>query len=182
MLRFAFNTIFSIHAKAFPIAVIPKFSFNYTPIRLMANHRHKKMVKLAKGYRGRANRCFTVAKQKVEKAWQYMYRDRKVRKREYRKLWIQRINAASRIYGVPYATLISRLNAANIKLNRKSLSNLAIYEPLSFKSVIEVANIKGASAATRPAAVKKIKRKTKDEIEEEKTPPQRVTRKIIIDL
>jgi hypothetical protein len=72
------------------------WSHIYTPHRSMANHRHKKIIKLAKGYRGRANRCFTVAIHRVRKARQYAYRDRKTQKRNIRKLWIQRINAGSR--------------------------------------------------------------------------------------
>ena len=110
--------------------------------RGMANHRHKKIVKLAKGYRGRANRCFTVALHRVAKARQYAYRDRKVQRREVRSLWIQRINAATRMYGMPYSSLINKMNASNIQLNRKVLADMAITEPLSFKSVVEVAKNK----------------------------------------
>mmetsp|Transcript_3289 Transcript_3289/g.3451 ORF Transcript_3289/g.3451 Transcript_3289/m.3451 type:complete len:141 (+) Transcript_3289:153-575(+) len=110
-------------------------------VRGMANHRHKKILKMAKGYKGRANRCFTVAKRRVEKALQYSYRDRKVKKRDFRTLWIQRINAASRIYDLPYRIFINNLLHANIKLNRKVLSDLAVTEPLSFKSVVEVSKL-----------------------------------------
>lgn len=117
-------------------------------VRGMANHRHKKMIKRAKGYRGRANSCFTVAKQRVEKAFQYAYRDRKVKKREFRKLWIQRINAAGRMYGVPYASLVNCLSRANIILNRKVLSEMATQEPLSFKGIVEVA-LSTATPTTR---------------------------------
>ena len=107
--------------------------------RGMANQRHKKVIKLAKGYRGRANRCFTVALHRVNKARQYAYRDRKVQKREIRSLWIQRINAATRMYGLPYSGFVNRMAANSIKLNRKVLADMAITEPLSFKSVVEVA-------------------------------------------
>lgn len=107
--------------------------------RGMANQRHKKVIKLAKGYRGRANRCFTVALHRVNKARQYAYRDRKVQKREIRSLWIQRINAATRMYGLPYSSLVNKMATSSIQLNRKVLADIAVTEPLSFKSVVEVA-------------------------------------------
>mmetsp|Transcript_62660 Transcript_62660/g.123331 ORF Transcript_62660/g.123331 Transcript_62660/m.123331 type:complete len:142 (+) Transcript_62660:72-497(+) len=113
-------------------------------VRGMANQRHKKMIKLAKGYRGRANRCFTVAIQRVTKARQYAYRDRKVKKRDFRTLWIQRINASSRMYGLPYSVMMSNLTRKDVALNRKILADLAVTEPLSFKSVVEVAKLKHA--------------------------------------
>ena len=116
--------------------------------RGMANARHKKMIKLAKGYRGRANRCFTVALHRVNKARQYAYRDRKVQKREIRSLWIQRLNASSRLYGMPYNRLIHQLNASSIQLNRKVLADIAVTEPLSFKSVVEVAKAKKGPSIT----------------------------------
>lgn len=125
--------------------------------RGMANHRHKKMIKMAKGYRGRAKSCFSIAKQKVYKALQYNYRDRKVRSREYRKLWIQRINASSRMYGVTYGDFINRLSKSNITLNRKVLSDMAITEPLSFKSIIAVTNETAASSPTLGRKNKYIK-------------------------
>ena len=106
----------------------------------MANHRHKKYIKLAKGYRGRTN-IISVAYRRVQKARQYAYRDRKAKKRDFRKLWIQRINAGSRIYGIPYSKLTNRLLCSNIKLNRKVLSDLAMTEPLSFRSIVEVAKL-----------------------------------------
>jgi large subunit ribosomal protein L20 len=109
--------------------------------------KHKKFVKLAKGFIGRGNRCYKMAKHRVDKARQYAYRDRKVRKRDFRTLWIQRINAASRIHGVTYNSLIHRLAQSNIHLNRKALAELAFNEPLSFRSVVEVA--KASSAPTK---------------------------------
>ena len=108
--------------------------------RSMANHRHKKYIKLAKGYRGRTN-IISVAYRRVQKARQYAYRDRKVKKRDFRKLWIQRINAGSRIYGIPYSKLTNNLLRSDIKLNRKVLSDLAMTEPLSFRSIVEVAKL-----------------------------------------
>jgi large subunit ribosomal protein L20 len=109
--------------------------------RGMANARHKKIVKMAKGYRGRANRCFTVALHRVNKAKQYAYRDRKVQKRNARTLWIQRINAGVRLHGMKYNHFINRLHLGNVQLNRKVLADIAVTEPLSFKSVVEVAKV-----------------------------------------
>jgi large subunit ribosomal protein L20 len=111
--------------------------------RGMANQRHKKVIKLAKGYRGRANRCFTVAFHRVQKARQYAYRDRKVQKRDIRKLWIQRINASVRMYNYfTYSRFINKLAQNKVMLNRKVLADIAITEPLSFRSVVEVAKAK----------------------------------------
>jgi large subunit ribosomal protein L20 len=106
-------------------------------VRNMANHRHKKIIKLAKGYRGRGKNCYSIAYRRVLKARQYAYRDRKVKKREFRKLWIQRINAASRIHGLPYNNLIHNMSKANVILDRKVLSEMAITEPWSFRAVVE---------------------------------------------
>ncbi|MES2677346.1 MAG: 50S ribosomal protein L20 [Pseudomonadota bacterium] len=99
--------------------------------------RHKKILKLAKGYRGRAKNCFRVAIEKVEKALQYAYRDRKVRKRDFRGLWIQRINAAVREQGLIYSQFINGLKLANIGLDRKVLADLAVREPNAFNQVVE---------------------------------------------
>lgn len=110
--------------------------------RALASQKHKKFIKFAKGYRGRANRCFRVAVQRVEKAWQHAYRDRKVKKRIMRRLWIERINAGARMYGVPYNRFIAGLATANIDLNRKVLADLAATEPYSFRSVVEVTRSK----------------------------------------
>lgn len=109
-------------------------------VRGMANHRHKKILKLAKGYKGRANRCYTIAIQRVTRAKQNAYRGRKEKKRNFRKLWIQRINAASRMHGVAYSILINNLAKSDIVLNRKVLSDLAVTEPLTFKAIVEVSN------------------------------------------
>jgi large subunit ribosomal protein L20 len=99
--------------------------------------RHKKILKLAKGYRGRAKNCFRIAIEKVEKALRYAYRDRRVKKRDFRALWIQRINAAVREHGLIYSKFISGLKAANIDLDRKVLSDLAIREPETFAKIVE---------------------------------------------
>lgn len=104
-----------------------------------ARARHKKVLKLAKGYRGRANNCIRVAIEKVEKALRYSYRDRRNRKRDFRALWIQRINAAVREHGLIYSQFIAGLKLAGIDLNRKMLSEMAIHNPESFKQVVDAA-------------------------------------------
>ncbi len=99
--------------------------------------RHKKILKLAKGYRGRAKNCYRIAIEKVEKALRYAYRDRRARKRDFRGLWIQRINAAVREYGLIYSQFINGLKLANVDLDRKILADLAVREPETFKQVVE---------------------------------------------
>lgn len=99
--------------------------------------RKQKVVKKAKGYYGRAGSCYRVAIEKVEKGMQYAYRDRKRRKRDFRKLWIQRINAAVREQGMVYSRFIDGLNKAGITLDRKVLSELAISEPEAFKGIVQ---------------------------------------------
>ncbi len=101
--------------------------------------RHKKILKLAKGYRGRSSTCFRVAIQKVEKALRYAYRDRRAKKRNFRALWIQRINAGTRQYGVPYSRFMDGLKKAGIALDRKVLADIAAREPEAFKSLVEKA-------------------------------------------
>ncbi len=102
-----------------------------------AHARHKKVTDKAKGYYGRRKNVFRVAVQAVEKSGQYAYRDRKVRKRTFRGLWIQRINAAARELGMTYGVLINKLNIAGFNINRKMLADLAVREPDSFKSIVE---------------------------------------------
>ena len=99
--------------------------------------RKREVVKKAKGYYGRAGSCYRVAIEKVEKGMQYAYRDRKNRKRDFRKLWIQRINAAVREHGMVYSRFVDGLNKAGITLDRKVLSELAISEPAAFKSIVD---------------------------------------------
>jgi large subunit ribosomal protein L20 len=103
--------------------------------------RHKEMVKLGKTYRGRASTNYRVAIEKVEKALRYAYRDRKARKRDFRGLWIQRINAAVREHGLTYSRFINGLKRAGIELDRKQLSDIAITEPAAFKSLIDSAQM-----------------------------------------
>src|SRR6516165_6133138 len=107
-----------------------------------AHAKHKKVIKAAKGYYGRRKNTIRVAKQAVEKAQQYAYRDRKRRKRNFRALWIQRINAAVREHGLTYARFIAGLASAGIEVDRKVLSDLAITEPAAFAAIVEQA--KGA--------------------------------------
>ena len=97
-----------------------------------AHAKHKKVIKKAKGYYGSRKNTIRIAKQAVEKAAQYAYRDRKVRKRNFRSLWIQRINAGAREHGLTYGRLIDGLTKANIEVDRKVLSDLAIHEPEAF--------------------------------------------------
>ncbi|MDD3287848.1 MAG: 50S ribosomal protein L20 [Alphaproteobacteria bacterium] len=101
--------------------------------------RHKAVLKLSKGYRGRSSTNFRIAIEKLEKGLRYSYRDRKNRKRDMRSLWIVRINAAVREEGLTYARFINALKRLGIELDRKQLSDLAINEPESFKSLIEAA-------------------------------------------
>jgi len=101
--------------------------------------RKQKVVKKAKGYYGRAGSCYRVAIEKVEKGMQYAYRDRKNRKRTFRKLWIQRLNAAVREHGMVYSRFIDGLTKAGIELDRKVLSELAISEPAAFKTIVDQA-------------------------------------------
>jgi large subunit ribosomal protein L20 len=104
-----------------------------------AHARHKKVLKAAKGYYGRRKSTIRVAKQAVEKAGQYAYRDRKAKKRNFRSLWIQRINAAVREQGLTYGRFIDGLNKAGIEIDRKVLSDMAIHQPEAFGALVEKA-------------------------------------------
>ncbi len=102
-------------------------------------NRRKKILDQAKGYWGRRSKLMRTAKDAVRKAGQYAYRDRKVRKREFRRLWIARISAATRSEGLSYSLFMNGLSKAGIVLNRKTLSNMAIESPSSFKALVETA-------------------------------------------
>ena len=102
-------------------------------------NRHKKVLKLSKGYRGRSSKCFRVALERLEKALQYAYRDRRAKKREFRGLWIQRINAAARLHGLTYSKLMGGLKVAGITLDRKVLSDIAIRDAAAFGKIAEQA-------------------------------------------
>ena len=105
------------------------------------NAKRKKLLKLARGYRGRSKNNYRLALERVEKGLQYAYRDRRVRKRNFRALWIQRINAGARLSGLTYSQFMNGLKKAGIELDRKVLSDIAVREPLSFKSLVEAAQI-----------------------------------------
>lgn len=105
----------------------------------VARKRRKKILKLAKGFRGSHSRLFRTANQQVMKALRNAYRDRRKRKRDFRRLWITRINAAARLHGLSYSQLIGKLAKANVGLNRKMLAQLAMLDPGAFAKVVEVA-------------------------------------------
>ena len=102
-------------------------------------NRHKKVLKLARGYRGRSGNCYRIALERLEKALQYAYRDRRNKKRDFRGLWIQRINAAARLNGLTYSTLMGGLKAAGVQLDRKSLSEIAIHDAAAFTAIAKSA-------------------------------------------
>ena len=102
-----------------------------------AKARRKKVLKLAKGYFGRRKNVHTVAKNAVDKGLQYAYRDRRQKKRNFRSLWIQRINAGARLHGMSYSEFMGKINAKGIELNRKTLADLAMNHPDAFKAVVD---------------------------------------------
>lgn len=98
--------------------------------------RHKKLLKMASGYRGAKSKLYRIAKETLDHALVYAYRDRKAKKREFRKLWIQRINAGAREHGMSYSVLMSQLKAKNIEIDRKVLAELAFSDPKGFEAVV----------------------------------------------
>jgi large subunit ribosomal protein L20 len=112
---------------------------------VIAGRRHKKVLKKAKGYYGARSKVYRVAKQAVIKAGQYAFRDRRAKKREFRALWVQRINAAARLHGLSYSRLIDGLRKASIEIDRKALADLAVHDAAAFGVVAEKA--KAALAA-----------------------------------
>ncbi len=109
--------------------------------------RHKKVLKKAKGYKGRNKNVFRAAVERVERAGQYAYRDRRVRKRTFRGLWIQRINAGTRLHGVTYSQFMHGLSKAGIEVDRKILSDIAVHEPEAFKALVDQAQAALAKSA-----------------------------------
>tara|TARA_B100001564_G_scaffold353569_1_gene362759 strand:- start:1497 stop:1871 length:375 start_codon:yes stop_codon:yes gene_type:complete len=105
----------------------------------VSKNRHKKVLKMAKGYRGRSKSCFRVAIERVEKGLQYAYRDRRNKKRDFRGLWIQRINAAARQHDLTYSKFINGIKLAGIELDRKVLADIAITDPQGFASLAKQA-------------------------------------------
>jgi len=112
-----------------------------------AHAKHKKVIKAAKGYYGRRKNTIRVAKQAVEKAQQYAYRDRKAKKRSFRALWIQRINAAAREHGLTYGRFIDGLTKAGVEIDRKVLADIAVRDNAAFKALVDQ-----AAAAVQKAA------------------------------
>ena len=110
--------------------------------------RHKKVLGLAKGYRGRGSTAYRVAIEKVEKALRYAYRDRRTRKRDFRALWIQRINAGAREHGLTYGQFMHGIKLSGLELDRKVLSDLAVREPATFEAIVATAR----SALSEPGA------------------------------
>ena len=106
---------------------------------VVAKSRHKKILSQAKGFRGRRSNVFRIAKEAVMKAGQYAYRDRRQKKRQFRELWIVRINAACRELGITYSRFISGLIKANIQIDRKVLSNIAVFDKQAFAKYVEIA-------------------------------------------
>ena len=105
----------------------------------VARKRRNKILKLAKGFRGSHSKLFRTANQQVMKALRYAYRDRRNRKRDFRRLWITRINAAARLHDISYSQLMGQLKKANIEINRKMLAQMAVLDPDGFVKVVEVA-------------------------------------------
>ena len=103
--------------------------------------KHKKVLKKAKGYYGRSKNVFRVAVQTVERSMQYAYRDRRNRKRDFRGLWIQRINAGARLHGMTYSQFMNGLKKATIEIDRKVLAELAVNQPETFKTLVEKAQL-----------------------------------------
>ena len=104
---------------------------------VQAKAKHKKILKMAKGYRGRAKNVFRIAKERVEKGLQYAYRDRRTKKRNFRALWIQRINAGVREHGMSYSQFINGIKKAEIDIDRKILADIAKNNPTTFKFIVD---------------------------------------------
>lgn len=108
--------------------------------KVAAHHRRKKVLKLAKGYWGARSKVYTIAKHHVDKALQYSYEHRRMKKRQFRQLWIARINAAARLNGTTYSRLIDLLNKKQIAINRKILAEIAVSNPDAFTQVVKFAS------------------------------------------
>jgi large subunit ribosomal protein L20 len=101
-----------------------------------ARRRRNRLLKWAKGYRGKRSKCHAIANESVQHAWMHMYKSRKQKKRDFRALWIQRINAAARTLGVSYSKLMGKLGKADVQLNRKMLAEIAISDPVAFQAIV----------------------------------------------
>jgi large subunit ribosomal protein L20 len=104
-----------------------------------SHRRHKKVLEQTKGFRGRAKSCFRIAIRRLQKSWEYAYVGRKVKKRDYRSLWIQRINAGVRLHGLKYSTFMNGIKKSGILLDRKIIADLALNNPAEFLKIIEIA-------------------------------------------
>ena len=104
-----------------------------------SDRRHKKVLEQTKGFRGRAKSCFRIAIRRLQKSWEYAYVGRKVKKRDYRSLWIQRINAGVRLHGLKYSTFMNGIKKSGILLDRKIIADLALNNPAEFLKIIEIA-------------------------------------------
>ena len=114
-----------------------------------AHARHKKILKLAKGYRGRRKNVYRIAKEAVMKAGQYAYRDRRQRKRQFRALWIARINAAAREFGLSYSVFMNGLKKASIDIDRKVLADLAVFDKGAFEKIVAQAKNRQTQSKTQ---------------------------------
>ncbi|NHM26093.1 50S ribosomal protein L20 [Desulfofundulus sp. TPOSR] len=112
---------------------------------VVSRKRHKKILKLARGYRGAKSKLYRIARQQVMKSLAYAYRDRRARKRDFRRLWIARINAAARMNGITYSRLMNGLRKAGVEINRKMLADLAVNDARAFGKLVEVAKSKVGS-------------------------------------
>lgn len=112
-----------------------------------AHARHKKYLKLAKGYRNRHSTCYRIARQRAEKGLQYAYRDRRAKKRDFRSLWIMRINAAARQNGLTYSKFMGAFNKLNLGLDRKVLADIAMHDEAAFKAIVDKVNASVKKAA-----------------------------------
>ena len=108
---------------------------------VVTRRRHKRTLKLASGFRGARSKLYKIAKEALDHALVYAYRDRKVNKRNFRKLWITRINAAARLHGLSYSTLMGKMKAQNVNLDRKVLAEMAYSDPAAFKAVVDSVNV-----------------------------------------
>ncbi len=117
-----------------------------------AHARHKKVLELAKGYRGRSSTNYRIALERVEKGLQYAYRDRRNKKRDFRGLWIQRINAAAREHGMTYSRFMAGIKASGIEIDRKVMATIAFDDPAAFAALVEKAKAAQPAAGTDQAA------------------------------
>ncbi|MBU1093641.1 MAG: 50S ribosomal protein L20 [Firmicutes bacterium] len=142
-----------------------------------AKKRHKKILKLAKGYFGSKRTLYRTAHEQVMRSLAYAYRDRKQRKREFRKLWITRINAAAKANGMKYSTLIHGLSLANVQVNRKMLADIAVFQPEDFSAYCKLAQDAIAGKLPKAAAPKKVEVKVVKEAP--KKPEAKVEAKVV---